>query len=118
VLRFLIRSVITGVAAFGVAYFSSGSLLVVKGVLAGVIFAIVLGLVNGVLRPILQLIALPLSILTLGVAALLINLGCFYIAAGLTPGVEIVGFWPSVIAALIIAVFNSIAAWMTERSGD
>jgi putative membrane protein len=118
VLRFLIRSVITGTAAFGVAYFSGGSLLIVKSLLAGVVFAIVLGLVNGVLRPIVQLVALPLSIVTLGLFALLINLGCFYLAAGLTPGVQIVGFWPSVVAALIIAVFNSIAAWMTERSDD
>jgi putative membrane protein len=116
--RFIIRMLISGAAVFGVAYFSNGSLLVVESLLAGVIFAVVLGLVNGVLRPIVQLLALPLSILTLGVVALLINLGFFYLAAALTPGVRTVGFWPSVLAALIVAFFNSMAAWITERGDE
>jgi len=116
--RFLIRMLISGVAVFGVAYFSGGSLLVVESILAGVIFAVILGFVNAVLRPIVQFFALPLSILTLGIFALLINLGFFYLAAGLTPGVQIVGFWPSVGAALIISFFNGLAAWITERGDE
>lgn len=114
-IRFVVRTLISGVAVFAVSYFSNGALLGVDTLLAGVIFALVLGVVNGVLRPIVQLLALPLSILTLGVAALLVNLGMFYLAAAITPGVHTVGFWQSVAAALIIALFNSIAAWMTER---
>jgi len=116
--RFIIRMLISGAAVFGVAAFSNNSLLVVDGLIAGVIFALVLGFVNAVLRPIVQFLALPLSILTLGIFALLINLGFFYLAAALTPGVQTVGFWPSVGAALIISFFNGMAAWITERGDE
>jgi putative membrane protein len=109
--------VVSGLAVFGVAYFSGGMLLRVDGLLAAFVFAVILGFVNGFLRPVVQLFALPLSVLTLGIFALLINLGFFYLAAAMTPGVQTVGFWPSVGAALIIAFFNSVASWMTER-GD
>jgi putative membrane protein len=92
-----------------------GALLKVDSWVAAVVFALILGFVNAFIRPIVQLLALPFSIITLGLVALLINLGFFYLAAGLTPGVQIVGFWQSVVAALIIAVANSIAAAVTER---
>lgn len=115
--RFIVRTLISGAAVFAVSYFSGGTLIEVKGLLAGVVFALVLGVVNGVLRPVVQMIALPLSILTLGVAALFVNLGMFYLAAALTPGVVLTGFWQTVLASIVIAFFNSIAAWMTER-GD
>lgn len=115
--RFIVRMTVSGLAVFGVAYFSGGALVHVENVLAAFVFALVLGFVNGFLRPVVQFFALPLSMLTLGVFALLINLGFFYLAAAMTPGVQTVGFWPSVGAALIIAFFNSVASWMTER-GD
>ena len=115
--RFIIRMLVSGAAVFGVAYFSNGALLHVDGWLAAFVFALILGFVNGFLRPIVQLLALPLSILTLGIFALLINLGFFYLAAAMTPGVQTVGFWQSVAAALIIAFFNGLASWTTER-GD
>jgi putative membrane protein len=116
VVRFLVRLLITGAAVLGVSYFSNGALLKVDSLLWAVVFALVLCVLNATIRPVLQLIALPFSILTLGIVALLINLGVFYLAAALTGGnVQTVGFWPTVGAAIIISVFNSLAAWITER---
>lgn len=114
-LRFLVRMLITGAAVFGVAYFSGGTLLQVDGLGWAVLFAAILGFVNGAIRPIVKLLALPLTIVTLGLFSLLINLGFFYLAAALTPGIRTTGFWPSAGAAVIIAVFSGVAGWVTSR---
>jgi putative membrane protein len=117
-IRFVVRMLITGAAVFGVAYYSGGTLLQVDGFWWAVLFAAILGFVNGAIRPIVKVLALPLSILTLGLFSLLINLGFFYLAAALTPGVRTMGFWPSAGAAIIIAIFSGIAGWMTARNED
>lgn len=116
-LRFILRVIIVGAAALGVAQFSGGTLLQVDSVLWAIVFAVALGFVNAVIKPIVQLIALPLSILTVGIFAAFVNLGMFYLAAALVPGVRTVGFWPSVGASIIIAFFSGIASWLTEQ-GD
>jgi putative membrane protein len=117
-LRFIIRMLITGAAVFGVAYYSGGALLHVDGIGWAVLFAVVLGFLNGAIRPIVQLLALPISIVTLGLFSLLINLGFFYLAAAITPGVRTVGFWESIAAALIIAIFSGVAGWITSRGEE
>jgi putative membrane protein len=114
-IRFLVRMLITGAAVFGVAYFSGGMLLQVDGFWWAVLFAAILGFVNGAIRPIIKVLALPLTVVTLGLFSLLINLGFFYLAAALTPGVRTMGFWQSAVAAIIIAVFSGLAGWMTAR---
>jgi putative membrane protein len=116
-LRFIVRMLITGAAVFAVAHYSGGALLKVEDFWSAVIFAVILGFLNGAIRPIVKLIALPLTILTLGIFSLLINLGFFYLAAGLAPGVEPQGFVASVIAAIIIAFFSGMAGSLTAR-GD
>lgn len=113
-IRFVVRTAIIGLVAFGVAYYSNGTLLQVDSVTAGILFALVLGVLNGFLRPIVQFFALPLSIITLGIVALLINLGFFYLAAAIAPGVHTVGFWPTVAAALIVAIGTSIASLLVD----
>lgn len=115
-IRFLVRMLITGAAVFGVAYYSGGTLLQVDAIGWAIFFAVVLGFLNGFVRPVIKFFALPLSIVTLGLASLLINLGFFYLAAGLTPGVRTVGFWQTAVAAVIIAVFSGFAGWITARN--
>jgi uncharacterized membrane protein YvlD (DUF360 family) len=106
-IRFLVRMLITGAAVFGVAYYSGGTLLQVDGLGWAVLFAVILGFLNGAIRPIVKLLALPLTIVTLGLFSLLINLG-----------VRTMGFWPSAGAAIIIAIFSGIAGWVTARNED
>jgi putative membrane protein len=70
--------------------------------------ALILGLVNAVLGPLLKLFALPLTILTLGLFALVVNAALLGIAAKLTASLDISGFWPAVAAALVIAVVTAL----------
>jgi putative membrane protein len=114
-LRFIIRMLITGTAVFAVSNLSGGTLLKVDGFWWAVLFAVILGFLNGAIRPIVKLIALPLTIVTLGIFSLLINMAFFYLAAAVTPGVQTVGFWPSAGAAILIAIAGGIANWATSR---
>lgn len=124
--RFIIRMAITAAAVLGVAYaglitvpnVGPGQPITVSAFLVALLFAVVLGLVNAVIKPILQLLAFPVSVLTLGIFALFINLGMFYLAAALTPVRADSGFFATAGAAIIIAFFGGIAGWLTERGDD
>ena len=66
------------------------------------IFALVLAVVNAVVGPILRLLALPITCLTLGLFHVVINAICFAIAAALT-GVQVEGVLGPIIGALLIS---------------
>jgi len=92
------------------------ALLVVEAIVPGfelldlqsaVIAAIVIGVVNMFIRPVAQFIALPLSILTLGIAAFVVNVLLLMLAAAIVPGFEIQGFLTAAIASIILAVVNA-----------
>ena len=68
--------------------------------------AIVLGLVNALVRPVLTLLTLPITILTLGLFYLLVNGFVFFLASKIVPGFEVAGFWWAVLGALIVGVIS------------
>jgi putative membrane protein len=121
--RFLVRSAITALGVLGVAYLG---LIAIAGIGPGhpftwgafwvaFLFAVVLGLVNGTIKPIVQVLSLPITILTLGLFALLVNLGMFYLAAvffkptlTLNPSI-----WLTALAAIIVAIVSGIAGGLT-----
>ena len=82
-----------------------------------VIFAIILGLLNAVLRPLLQLITFPLSCLTLGLFAFVVNALVFYLAARLSVGVEItiVG---ALIGSIVVSVLTGLLYQIFRRSSS
>ena len=121
--RFLVRAAITALGVLAVAYFG---LISIPGVGPGraltwgefgvaFLFAVVLGLVNAIIKPIVQLLSLPITILTLGLFALLVNLGMFYLAAAFTPVTLDGGFWITALAAILVAIVSGIAGGLTER---
>jgi len=66
--------------------------------------ALVLGAINAVIRPLLWVLTLPLTILTFGLFALLINALMVKLAAGLVSGFEVDSFADSLLAAVIMAL--------------
>jgi putative membrane protein len=68
--------------------------------------AIVLGLVNAFLRPILVLLTLPVTVITLGLFLFVVNALMLMLAAGLVKGFEIRGFLPALWGAIGLAVMN------------
>lgn len=74
---------------------------------AAIIAAIVLGAINTFIRPIVQLIALPISIITLGITAFLINVSFLWLSAAIVPGFEIDGFLTAAIASIALSLVTA-----------
>jgi putative membrane protein len=72
------------------------------------LFAVVLGLLNAVVKPILTALALPVVLLTLGLAILLINAVVFALAAVIVPGFHVANFLSALLASLVV----SIVSWV------
>ncbi len=78
--------------------------------LGAVVLAIVLGVINVFIKPIVKMITLPITILTLGLFSLVINALFIMLSAKLVPGFIVAGFWSafwfSIVLSLISALFN------------
>lgn len=74
--------------------------------------AALFGLVNAILGPILHLISLPLTLITLGLFALVVNGLLLAITAGLSDNLDVGGFFSTVVAALIISVVAAVLGFL------
>ncbi len=83
----------------------------VESLTTAIIAAAILGVINVFLRPVLLILTLPLTILTLGVFAFVINACMLLLVAYFVPGLEVHGFFSAFLGALII----SIVSWISNR---
>lgn len=79
--------------------------------------ALILGIVNAVVRPIIVILTLPISVVTLGIFLLIINAGMLGLVAWLFKNFTIDGFWPAFWGALIISITSGIASWFIGPKG-
>lgn len=82
--------------------------LILPGFNVALIVALILGLLNAFVRPILGLIALPITILTLGLFALVLNAAMVYIAAYVVSGFDVADFWSALLFSLFMAISSSL----------
>lgn len=114
-MKYAARMLVSALALFGIAYVSQGALLGrMEFWPTAVMAALVLSVVNAVVKPVAKVLTLPVTILTLGLFSLVVNAAMFYIVDWLVPGFETVGFVPTVVAALIMAIVNAVASDMTD----
>jgi len=104
-MRFLIHWLVIALALWVTASILPG--VDVDSTTALLIAAIVLGLVNALIRPILTILTLPITILTLGLFYLVINGLTFWLAATLVSGFHVAGFWWAVLGALLVSIISS-----------
>lgn len=103
-MKLIFRLAINVLALFVVEYLVPGFHL--ASIWTGIVAAIVIGLVNTFIRPVLQIIALPISILTFGIAAFLINVLLLWGSSKLVPGFEIAGFTTAIVAAIVLSLVS------------
>lgn len=84
----------------------------VDGLWPTVVAALLLGLANVTLRPILLLLTLPLTVLTLGLFALVINGAMLALVASVVKGVHVTGFGSAILGAVIISLVGSLLTWL------
>lgn len=78
--------------------------------------AVLLALANIIVRPVLILLTLPVTVLSLGLFLFVINAAMMMLVAMLLPGFSINSFWSALFAWLIVAVVNAIGAALMGRS--
>lgn len=101
---FITQWIVVAVALAVTAYIVPGVVFASYTALA--IAALVLGLVNALVRPILTILTLPLTVLTLGLFYLVVNGLAFALAAALTPGFSVAGFGSAVLGALVVSIVS------------
>jgi putative membrane protein len=78
------------------------------------IVALVFGIVNTIIKPILLILTLPLTILTLGLFALIVNALMLMLTGALTPSYSVDGFWSALWGSIIISVISTALNMMIE----
>jgi uncharacterized membrane protein YvlD (DUF360 family) len=91
---------------------------VVTDPVAALLGSVVVGLLNALVRPILVLLTLPLSVLTMGLVSLVINAIMLTIAAPLVPGLEIQSFGAAVLGAILITIFTTLISVILASDQD
>jgi putative membrane protein len=105
-MRFLLRLVVNAVAVFLAANLVPG--IHVSGPGAALVAGIILGFVNAIVKPVLILLTLPFTILTLGLFIFVLNAICLALVAWLVPGFTLSGFGAAFIGAIVI----SLVSWL------
>ena len=108
--RFILHWLVTALALAIAVRLVPGIRVASTGVLIGA--ALVLGLVNAVVRPILVVLTLPLTVLTLGLFLLVVNGAAFGLAAALVPGFAVASLGSAVLGALVVALVSGLAFWL------
>ncbi|AHM58954.1 membrane protein [Flammeovirgaceae bacterium 311] len=106
----ILRILIIGGLVLLLSYFLPG--VAVSSFLTALLVAAVLALLNALLRPILVILTIPITILTLGLFLLVINALMVLLVDALVPGFEVAGF----LQALIFSILLSLLTWVLDRA--
>ncbi len=104
-MRIIIRILINAAALWVAAQLLDGITLSDQPV-SVLIVAVVFGLVNSFIRPVVKLLTFPFTIVTLGLFTLVVNAAMLQLTDWLTEGLNVVGFWTSVLGGIIISLVS------------
>jgi putative membrane protein len=105
-MKFIINLVLNALAIMLAAYLLSG--IHVDGFTSALMLALVLAVLNVTLKPVLVILTIPVSVVTLGLFLIVINAGVILLADYFIPGTNIDGFWWAILFGLIVSIVNSI----------
>ncbi len=103
-MRLLLILVFNAMALIAVAYLLPG--IRVDGFGSALIAALVLALVNTLIRPLLVLLTLPITVVTLGLFILVINGFLFWFVGSILKGFVVEGFWVGTLGAILFSIFS------------
>ena len=112
-MKLILKWLCSAAALLAVAYFYSG--VVVTSFTGALIAAAVLGALNTVVRPILVLLTLPVTLVTLGLFIFVVNALMFWAAASLVSGLSVSGFGAALVGSLIYSVLQLLIEFVLER---
>lgn len=112
-MKLLLNWLLSAIALLAVAHLYSG--VVVTSFTAALIAAAVLGALNAVVRPLLVLLTLPVTVITMGLFLFVINALMFWAAAALLSGLDVRGFGAALIGSLIYSALSLAIEFVLER---
>lgn len=102
----LINLILSAIVIIAASYVLPG--VHVASFTSAIIAALVLGVVNAILKPILLILTLPITIITLGLFALVINALMILLTASVVPGFKVDSFVWAIIMSIFLAIVNTV----------
>jgi putative membrane protein len=117
IMRLLVTWLINAAALFALPYLMQS--IKVDNFVVALIAALLLGLLNALIRPLLVLLTLPVTVLTLGLFIFVINGLLFWLVADFVEGFHVGGFWPAVGGAILYSIISwALSALLIENKND
>ncbi len=111
----ILRTLITMLGLFLASRLIPGVSIVGTG--SFILAALLLGLVNGFVRPIMFLLTLPITIITLGLFLFVLNAAMFGLVAALLDNFSVASFWSALFGAVIVSITSTVASWCIGPDG-
>lgn len=113
--RFILRAAIAAVGLWLATEWIQG--LSIDTPMTLVVAAVLLGIVNAFIRPLLILLTLPFTVVTLGLFLLVVNAAMLALVAALLPGMHVAGFWAAFWGALVVSIVSWIGSMLFGPKG-
>ena len=104
-MRFILKIIISAISVVITAYILPG--VHVEDLFTSLVVAVVLALLNGFVRPILIILTIPVTVITLGLFLLVINALMIMLAGNIVPGFVVEGFWWALLFSVILSLVTS-----------
>lgn len=101
----LLHWAVSTAAILVTAYIIPGVAVTLVG---AIVLAVVLGLINTFIKPILTILTLPLTIITLGLFSLVLNAALIMLASYVVPGFVVTGFLPALLFSIVLSFVNAL----------
>ena len=105
--NFIVHLVVSALLLVLVAYFVPG--IQVSSFLVALFAALIFGLVNGVVRPVLVILTLPITVVTLGLFLFVVNALMLMLTAWVVPGFTVAGLGSALMGSILLTLFNLVA---------
>ena len=103
----LVTWIANSLAIYAVAYLMGGVGVGVASLRDAFLVGAVLSVINALVKPVLVVLTLPLTLVTLGLFYFVVSAFCLWLTSQIVPGFQLHGFWTTVVAAILISIFSS-----------
>lgn len=115
-MKLILRLLLTALAVVLLAKLLPG--ITVTGYLSAIIVAVVLALLKLIVRPVLVILTLPITVLTLGLFLLVINAVIILLADAFIDGFAVSGFWIALVFSILLSIIQSILFSVLDTNND
>jgi len=117
-MNFIVKILISTAAVMLAALIMPGVSIENNSFFTALLVALVLAFLNAVVRPVLTILSLPVTLVTLGLFMLVINAVIILLARGLVTGFHVSGFWSALFFSIVLAIVNSVLEGISGRRNE